>query len=101
MSTVMWHNVADDLDGHTAKYGHIVESHQKNGGMETLGSVQDCTPGRDPVNPRSLNARQSEDWIVVMSGKTKRVRPRVKDSHSLETDKRSNTVRFGMTKGYD
>ena len=67
----------------------------------TPSSVQDCTGDHVPVNPRSLNARQSEDWIVVMSGKTKRVRPKVKDSHSLETDKWSKAVRFGMTKGYD
>jgi len=94
-------NVADDLDGHTAKYGHIIESHQKNVGSETLGSVQDCTGDRVPVNPRSLSARQSEDWIVVKATKTRRVNPKVKDSHSLESDKRSKAVRFGTIKGYD
>ena len=80
--------------GHKMGRGNIVENHQSHGRTESHTKIQSDELG-------SHDAKRQAQVIVDKAHKEREVNPRMKDGHSLVTDKRRKAVRFGTIKVYD
>ena len=89
--------MANDLiycKGHQIGRENIVENHQSHGRTESHTKIQSEELG-------SQDAASKAQVIVDKAHKEREVNPKVKDGHSLVTDKRRKAVRFGTIKVYD